>query len=176
MKRKILRILIPLCMVLCFLTVTAAAYGGEKGQGKSLFVQGVNTPGSAASLAATFAKHTHCVCGGTNIGDHTSHTNVEWTLWNDANSLPTSAGSYYLVQNVTMSDAWTVKADIRLCLGGKTVTFQTGSTQIHSGSLTISDCGGNGSMMFQANGLEAVDVCTITLFGGTLKGDKSGCQ
>ena len=46
---------------------------------------------------------------------------VTWTAWTSANSLPTSAGNYYLTKNVTVSSRYSFPDGIILCLNGYTV-------------------------------------------------------
>lgn len=111
--------------------------------------------GALLALTATFClapggvaladeAHTHCICGGeVSVGDHTAHTDVTWTAWNDSASLPATAGNYYLMQNVTLSGTWEVKADINLCLNGKNITGAAGANVISvvsDASLAITDC------------------------------------
>ena len=55
------------------------------------------------------------------------HDNVELAAWTSTNSLPTSAGNYYLSSNVTISSTWNVPSGTtRLCLNGHSITY-TGS-------------------------------------------------
>ena len=90
-----------------------------------------------ADAAAEAGTHTaHCVCGkdsSTTVNGHTHNTDTTWTA---ADSLPNSAGSYYLTQSV--SGDWTVpEGEVNLCLNGQTIY---GSINVGSGaSLTRSD-------------------------------------
>ena len=48
-------------------------------------------------------KHIHCICGGnTTVGDHTAHADIDWMPWMSTDSLPTTAGNYYLVGDVML--------------------------------------------------------------------------
>ena len=83
----------------------------------------------------------HCVCGkdsGTTVNGHTHNNSTAWTA---ADSLPGTAGSYYLTQPV--SGRWAVpEGEVNLCLNGQTIN---GKITIGSGAtLTLTDCIGSG--------------------------------
>ena len=51
------------------------------------------------------------------------HDFITFQPWNRADSLPTTAGDYYLTQDVTLTDTWTWSSgDVNLCLDGHTVS------------------------------------------------------
>ena len=114
------------------------------------------------------------------IPPHT-HDNVEFTAWTSANSLPTSAGNYYLSSNVTISSTWDVPSGTtRLCLNGKTIT-KTGSgraVNIASAStLNLYDESGNagkitGGFVGNGNGGGFLVNGTFNMYGGTLTGNR----
>lgn len=86
------------------------------------------------------ADHTHCVCDGN--GDVNGHKHdTAGTEWTTTDSLPGTAGSYYLTQSV--SENWAVPAgEVTLCLNGQTIS---GSITVGSGaSLTLTDCPDSG--------------------------------
>ena len=94
----------------------------------------------AGVWAAEAGTHTaHCVCGGN--GDVNGHEHDTAVTWTTADSLPGSAGSYYLTKSV--SGDWTVpKGKVNLCLNGQTIN---GKITVGSGAtLTLTDCTGNG--------------------------------
>lgn len=109
--------------------------------------------------------HTHCVCGGN--GDVNGHEHdtagTEWTEWTTADSLPDSAGNYYLAQSV--SGSWTVPTgEVNLCLNGQTIS---GSITVGSGAtLRLTDCTGKGNLQ---DGV-SVNGGTLELYGGTIIG------
>ena len=112
---------------------------------------------------AQSGEHTHCVCGkdsGTTVNGHT-HNNS--TAWKAADSLPNSAGSYYLTQSV--SENWTVPAgEVNLCLNGQTIN---GKITIGSGAtLTLTDCIGSG----RVQGEVTVNGGKFELYSGTITG------
>ena len=108
----------------------------------------------------------HCVCGkdsGTTVNGHTTHNTG--TTWTAADSLPGTAGSYYLTQSV--SGSWTVPAgEVNLCLNGQTIN---GKITIGSGAkLTLTDCSSDNSGKIQ--GGVTVNGGTLELYGGTIIG------
>lgn len=105
--------------------------------------------------------HTHCVCGGN--GDVKGHTHSTNTEWKAADSLPDSAGSYYLTQPVPGD--WTVPTgEVNLCLNGQTIN---GKITVGSGAtLTLTDCSGNGKVQ----GEVLVNGGKLELYSGTITG------
>ena len=112
---------------------------------------------------AQSGEHTHCVCGkdsGTTVNGHTHNNSTAWTA---ADSLPGTAGSYYLTQPV--SGSWAVpEGEVNLCLNGQTIN---GKITIGSGAtLTLTNCTGNGKVQ----GEVTVNGGTFELYGGTITG------
>ena len=108
------------------------------------------------------ASHaSHCVCGGN--GDVNGHTHSTNTAWKAADSLPDSAGNYYLTQSV--SGNWIVPTgEVNLCLNGQTID---GSIKVGSGAtLTLTDCSGNGKVQ----GEVLVNGGKFELYSGTITG------
>ena len=125
---------------------------------------GGNTGSSGEMQGGEAGTHTaHCVCGkdsDTEVNGHTHSTNTEWKA---ADSLPTSAGSYYLTQSV--SSDWTVPTgEVNLCLNGQTIS---GKITVGSGAtLTLTDCSGNGKIQ----GGVTVNGGKFELYSGTITG------
>ena len=104
----------------------------------------------------------HCVCGGN--GDVNGHNHdTAGTEWKTADSLPNSAGSYYLTQSV--SGSWTVPTgEVNLCLNGQTID---GSIKVGSGAtLTLTDCSDSG----RVQGEVTVNGGKFELYSGTITG------
>ena len=104
----------------------------------------------------------HCVCGGN--GDVNGHNHdTAGTEWKTADSLPNSAGSYYLTQSV--SGSWTVPTgEVNLCLNGQTIN---GSITVGKGAtLTLTDCTDSG----RVQGEVTVNGGKFELYSGTITG------
>ena len=118
--------------------------------------------GTAVSAVQEAHHVNHCVCGGN--GDVNGHNHdTAGTEWKTADSLPNSAGSYYLTQSV--SGSWTVPTgEVNLCLNGQTIN---GSIKVGSGAtLTLTDCTDSG----RVQGEVTVNGGTFELYGGTITG------
>ena len=112
---------------------------------------------------AQSGEHTHCVCGkdsGTTVNGHTHNNSTAWTA---ADSLPGTAGSYYLTQPV--SGNWAVpEGEVNLCLNGQTIN---GKITIGSGAtLTLTDCTDSG----RVQGEVTVNGGKFELYSGTITG------
>ena len=123
---------------------------------------------TAVSAVQETPHANHCVCGGN--GDVNGHNHdtagKEWTEWTTTDSLPNSAGSYYLTKSV--SGDWTVPTDgeVNLCLNGQTIN---GKITVGSGAkLTLTDCSSDNSGKIQ--GGVTVNGGTLELYGGTIIG------
>ena len=111
-----------------------------------------------------------------------AHDALTWTEWSAANSLPDTAGNYYLTNNVTFSSTWHPKDGTNLCLDGHTVT-KTGRGSViflDSGvSFGLYDCGTAGTI----TGGNVVDendgggICVnggiFTMAGGIISGNSA---
>ena len=115
-----------------------------------------------AAFALPQAYHTHCICGGTAAVNGHEHDS-DSIAWTTADSLPDSAGNYYLTQSV--SGSWTVpKGKVNLCLNGQTIS---GSITVGSGaSLTLTDCSDSG----RVQGGVLVNGGKFELYSGTITG------
>ena len=116
--------------------------------------------------------HTHCVCGGN--GDVNGHEHDTAVTWTTADSLPDSAGNYYLTQPV--SGDWAVpEGEVNLCLNGQTIN---GKITIGSGaSLTLTDCANTGKLQGSGSGSGvSINGGTFNLYGGTITGFVNGVE
>lgn len=122
------------------------------------------------SVSAQPAAHTHPVCGNSACPSHSD--TAEWTAW-DGSDIST-AGNYYLTDNITVSGDITVSADANICLNGKTITLNAvsfGLVSADDADITICDCGPAGAItggqyvvyVFQSDG-------AVTVYGGSLTG------
>ncbi len=128
---------------------------------------------TAVSAVQGASHASHCVCGGN--GEVNGHTHNTGTAWTAANSLPDSAGSYYLTQSV--SGDWTVPTDgeVNLCLNGQTIN---GSIKVGSGAtLTLTDCSDSGRVQGSGSGSGvSINGGTFNLYGGTITGFVNGVE
>ena len=187
MKKRVLSLFMALA--LCFSMLPTAALAEEAGaapdaaNANSTYTTGENaglaggeddsapddtdggdTDSSGEMQGAEAGTHTaHCVCGkdsGTTVNGHT-HSND--TAWKAADSLPDSAGSYYLTRSV--SGSWTVPTgEVNLCLNGQTIN---GKITVGSGAtLTLTDCSDSG----RVQGEVTVNGGKFELYDGTITG------
>ena len=128
---------------------------------------------------AQSGEHTHCVCGkdsGTTVNGHTHNNSTAWTA---ADSLPGTAGSYYLTQPV--SGSWAVpEGEVNLCLNGQTingkitigsgrvqgeVTVNGGKFELYSGTIT-------GGVQVGIKGSAYQTGSSFTMYGGAITGNE----
>ncbi len=100
------------------------------------------------SVAVTVLdQHKHCACGAhaSGISSH-SCSELEYQAWGSTDaektSLPTAAGNYYLVSDISLSAVWTNAAstNINICLNGCNITSTARMINV-KGTLSITDCG-----------------------------------
>lgn len=88
-------------------------------------------------------EHKHCLCG-TAASAHCDHMNIAWVAWESTTALPTS-GSYYLLNDVTLTDEVSISKDLNLCLNGHTITAAKDHRVLSTPSnvdvtISITDC------------------------------------
>ena len=156
-------------------TGTYFMWRGDNGE---LYAPGDAVPNEVNSLTALWVEHGHCVCGGdADFDGHTSHTAVEWTAWDKTDSLPTTAGNYYLKNDILIDGQFEINESVNICLNGKKI--RAGSsipenrymlTVKESNALTITDCGGNGTIVgADTKGISVTQDATLTMYGGTIR-------
>ena len=113
-----------------------------------------------------------------NAATHT-HNDITFTAWTSNDSLPTAAGSYYLVNDVTLGSLWNVpEGTTNLCLNGHAIKASGSHGMISVGTgitLNLYDEGEGEHKYTINNGLAVVndnatgdDVKTFT--GGYITG------
>lgn len=133
---------------------------------------------------AQSGEHTHCVCGkdsGTTVNGHTHNNSTAWTA---ADSLPGTAGSYYLTQPV--SGSWAVpEGEVNLCLNGQTINgkitigsaYQTGSSfTMYGGEITGNKAGSGSGGVFLVGTTNQTDPPRFTMHGGTISDNTAGAS
>ncbi len=117
--------------------------------------------------------HKHCVCGGnTDIGDHTSHTNISFDEWTSTDSMPNTTGNYVLMNDVTLDDDWETADGTVLCLNGKKLTLEAVNVNANY-NFTLCDCAGNGKIIGSGGSVYTIAMAgsaTFTMYGGTVSG------
>ena len=163
MKKRLLSILLCLVMVAGMLPSVAFAEGGT-----------------------VEPTHTHCVCGGdTDVGDHTTHTNVTYQPWDGTSAIDygdDNTAYVCLTDNVTIQDSLEIGEGktLYLCLNGKTFASNgTKKIEIRENSrFILCDCVGGGT-------IDGADNCwggagiylhnsTMDMYGGKITGGHTG--
>ena len=86
---------------------------------------------------------------------HTLHNG--WTEWTEATYLPETSGNYYLVNDVTLTEAWSVPSGVvNLCLNGHDICLVRGATGSviivpAKSTLNLDDCLGNEGVICGGN-------------------------
>ena len=169
MKKRLLSVLLLVCMVLTLLPTAALA--GDMHEHEAL----------------PAAAHTHCFCGGSvNAGDHTSHKDVTYKAWNGTSGISyTNNTAYvYLTNNITLNSFLSLQLGktLYLCLNGYTLNLE-GSSYIWIGSkgaaLYLCDCSAEktGTVSGGSNYCVSVDDnissnAAFNMYGGTLRDGK----
>ena len=156
-------------------TGTYFMWRGDNGE---LYAPGDAVPNGVNSLTALWVEHSHCVCGGdADFDGHTSHTAVKWTAWDKTDSLPTTAGNYYLKNDILIDGQFEINENVSICLNGKEIragsnipTNRYMLTVQGSHALTITDCGGSGTIVgADTKGINVTQDATLTMYGGTIR-------
>ena len=181
MKKRLLSVLLLVCMVLTLLPTAALA--GDVHEHEAL----------------PAAAHTHCFCGGSvNAGDHTSHKDVTYKACKNANNLrqifwieKTDVAYAYLENDITLDGNLNILGDknlgaktLYLCLNGHTLNLGEYYIWVgnRGGKLYLCDCSANktGTVSGGSNCCVSVDdaadyKATFNMYGGTLKnGNRTG--
>ena len=163
MKKRLLSILLCLVMVAGMLPSVAFAEGGT-----------------------VEPTHTHCVCGGdTDVGDHTTHTNVTYQPWDGTSAIDygdDNTAYVCLTDNVTIQKSLEIQEGktLYLCLNGKTFA-SNGTKKIEmreNSRFILCDCVGGGT-------IDGADNCwggagiylhnsTMDMYGGKIIGGHTG--
>ena len=142
-------------------------------------------PGTITATAYV-PPHTHCICGGdTDVGDHTTHTNVTYQPWDGTSAIDygdDNTAYVCLTDNVTIQSNLEIEAGktLYLCLNGKTFA-SNGTTKIEmreNSHFILCDCAGGGT-------IDGADSCwggagiylhnsTMDMYGGKITGGHTG--
>lgn len=109
-----------------------------------------------------------------------THDGVDFTAWESNNSLPETAGCYYLTQNVNLTGKWEVPGgETYLCLNGMTITQTAAEDELQTviyvgaagSTLSIYDCGESGKITGGHDGGIQVISVGLNLYGGEISGN-----
>lgn len=110
------------------------------------------------------------------------HDHDKMKPWTETTSLPNTAGSYYLTDNVTLTAEWEPKSGTVLCLNGKSITLNAMGDVINMSAngtiFTLYDCQKSGTI---TNGKDSTDTTyngcgvvvggTFNMYGGNITGN-----
>ena len=134
------------------------------------------------AFAADGHSHPNCGATHTDIGDHTtSCSDITWTKWDSADSMPTEAGAYYLDKDVILSSSWEIPegAQISLCLNGHSVSGNDAVRVVtinKNATLNLCDCsaGQTGKITegyrsdYSGAGVLVSQNSTFNMYGGSI--------
>ena len=116
------------------------------------------------------------------------HDHNKMKAWTETTSLPNTAGSYYLTDNVELAAEWELPAgDTTLCLNGHSITLNAAGAvidmQVYGTIFTLYDCIGTGTIThgmnddtkYQGGGV-AVSEGTFNMYGGTITDNIKGAN
>ncbi len=113
---------------------------------------------------------------------HTEADHANMIPWEKTDSLPNTAGSYYLTKDVTLTAEWEPKSGIVLCLNGKSITLNAEGDVIKMSAngtiFTLYDCHKSGTITHGKdsndttyNGCGVVVGGTFNMYGGNITGN-----
>ena len=117
---------------------------------------------------------------GTEDPNGNDETEAIYEKWTSTDSLPTTAGAWRLMNDVTVSSGTVLNEDVTLCLNGHTITVKDGADYTYyvtrSHTLNIVDCQGSGVINGGSTaagsraGVKVETYGTFNLYAGTIKG------
>ena len=170
MKKRLLSVLLLVCMVLTLLPTAAFAEDMHEHD------------------ALPAAAHTHCFCGGSVIaGDHTSHEDVTYKAYTKANSLRqifnienVDVAYAYLADDMTLDYHFYIQEGktLYLCLNGHTLNLDEYNILVYNrgGTLYLCDCSAKKTGTISGGSTGCVSVSdaaeyksTFNMYSGTLR-------
>ncbi len=104
------------------------------------------------------------------------HDGITYEPWTSTNSLPSTAGNYYLTQDLTIYSEWRApEGTTRICLNGHKITTYEHFLMVSGTELEIYDEEGGGSMdaVYRVGSMFWVKGGKFVLNGGTINGNVS---
>ena len=101
------------------------------------------------------------------------HNGITFQAWSKTNSLPTTAGNYYLTNDVTLNSYYEIPGNINLCLCGHKIegSVSQGMIRVNRYALNIYDCQGAGRVYCSGinNPIQVSQNGVLSLYGGTVQ-------
>ena len=128
-------------------------------------------------------EHKHCLCDSELA--HCDHALVNFASWDKADSLPTTAGAYYLTTDVTLTKAQDLSGNVQLCLNGHTIKsgWQEGKDTfrligVSAGrTLDLTDCQGGGRLTGgnrdYGSAISVRERAVLNLYAGEISGNSN---
>ena len=104
------------------------------------------------------------------------HDGITFEPWTSTNSMPSTAGNYYLTQDLTIHSEWRApEGTTRICLNGHKITTYEHFLMVSGTELEIYDEEGGGSMdaVYRVGSMFWVKGGKFVLNGGTINGNVS---
>ncbi|MBQ1602151.1 MAG: InlB B-repeat-containing protein, partial [Ruminococcus sp.] len=105
-----------------------------------------------------------------------THDGITFEPWTSTNSMPSTAGNYYLTQDLTIHSEWRApEGTTRICLNGHKITTYEHFLMVSGTALEIYDEEGGGSMdaVYRVGSMFWVKGGKFVLNGGTINGNVS---
>ena len=167
--------------------LSAMLFAGTLGNGAAYVKAEELTDGSGAESGVEnnqpeepAGEHKHKICADAECTD-AKHTEITWTAWTSSDSLPTEAGSYYLTQDVTLTDSWENSLAINICFHGHIVKIDSPNKSViiaKAKNLKLTDCSSTEHKFSvdRETGLWSLNETggTETLTGGCITGARGG--
>ncbi len=146
--------------------------------------------GESEQNVTTEAHTQHCICGTGELSvEGHKHKEETWKGINNLSEIDSQGpGSYYLMQDVKLTSAWTCRKNVNLCLNGHSITRTTEATYGQNGNnaviiiqnvdFTLTDCKGTGTITHQegVSGEGVYNKGRFFMNNGTISGNNGGVK
>ena len=126
--------------------------------------------------------HEHYLCGGDSCTEngHTETEKTNFTKWIKTDSLPDTAGTYYLNHDVTLTETWVPANGTTLCLNGHKIQANGNFDAITIGdgvTFTLTECSDEQGKITHASGsgrgVLVEGTAVFNMYGGDITGNSS---
>ena len=147
--------------------------------------------GESEQNVTTEAHTQHCICGTGELSvEGHKHKEETWKGINNLSEIDSQEpGSYYLMQDVKLTSAWTCRKNVNLCLNGHSITRTTEATYGQNGNnaviiiksnvdFTLTDCKGTGTITHQegVSGEGVYNEGRFFMYNGIISGNNGGVK